>query len=130
MLGDKKQAPADGCMAWIVSLSTFSVSMLELDLVLTAALDWRRLLSRLRPGRRVKMYWHTRLRLSHLEQVGFSLGHLTLDIAQAWQLSRSLLVVAAAEVCPGALGVRTRAASASTPAIGVRRVAVVKRKTV
>lgn len=59
MLGDKKQAPADGCRAWIVSFSTrkpFSGSMLELDLVLTAALDWRRLLSRLRPGRRVKMY--------------------------------------------------------------------------
>lgn len=48
------------------------------------------LFSRLRPGRFVKKYSHAMLRLSHLEHVGFCLGHLTLDTAQAWQLSRSL----------------------------------------
>lgn len=42
MLGDKKQAPAEGCRAWMVSFSAgkpFSGSMLEADFALTPALD-------------------------------------------------------------------------------------------
>jgi hypothetical protein len=45
--------------------------------------------SRLRPGRLAKKYWHVMPRHSHFEHDGFSLGHLTFDIAQAWQLLRS-----------------------------------------
>ena len=36
------------------------------------------------------MYLHRRPRFTHREHVGFSFWHLTLDKAQAWQLSRSL----------------------------------------
>lgn len=47
------------------------------------------LFSRLRPGRLARKYWHVMPRHWHFEHDGFSLGHLTLDMAQAWQLSRS-----------------------------------------
>jgi hypothetical protein len=94
VLPDRKQAPREGSMAWTVSLSLerlLSVSVLELELelelefVVMLVLDGRLLVlfSRLRPGRLVKKYWHVMPRLSHLEHDGFSLGHLTLDMAQA-----------------------------------------------
>lgn len=47
-------------------------------------------LSCLRPARLVATYSHAALRFSQREQVGFPLLHLTLEAAQAWQLSRSL----------------------------------------
>jgi hypothetical protein len=95
-----------GGIAWIVSpslsfewLVSVSVSMTELGLfmlMLDLLFDaWvpPLSLSRRRPGRLVKKYWHDMPRLSHLEHDGFSLGHLTLDAAHAWQLSRSLELV-------------------------------------
>lgn len=71
---------------------------LGLEIFLRLPLDRHRLVhfpvvltlfSRLRPGRLAKKYWHVIPRHSHFEHDGFSLGHLTLDTAQAWQLSRS-----------------------------------------
>ena len=50
-------------------------------------------LSRLRPGRFEWKYSQVRPRPAQREQVGFCLWHLTLESAQAWQLSRSLDVV-------------------------------------
>jgi hypothetical protein len=38
--------------------------------------------TRFRPGRFVAKYSHLRPRLSHLEHIGFSFGHLTFDKAQ------------------------------------------------
>lgn len=45
----------------------------------------------------MKSYSHAVPRFSHLEQVGFFLLHLTLDEAQAWQVSRSLDVTESAD---------------------------------
>lgn len=44
----------------------------------------------LRPARLVTKYSHARPRFAQRAHVGFSLLHLTLEAAQAWQLSRSL----------------------------------------
>lgn len=52
---------------------------------------WPEPSSRRRPGRLAKKYWHSMPRASHLEHEGFSLGHLILEAAQDWQLSRSLV---------------------------------------
>jgi hypothetical protein len=66
---------------------------LALELLLMLLDEWLGLLSRLRPGRLMKEYWHVMPRSEHREHIGFSLGHFTLDMAQAWQLSRSFAVV-------------------------------------
>ena len=47
-------------------------------------------LSCFRPARFVAKYSHVTPRFPQRAQVGFSLLHLTLEAAQAWQLSRSL----------------------------------------
>jgi hypothetical protein len=62
------------------------ISLLESVLILPR-------LSRLRPGRLEWKYSQLRLRSAQREHVGFCLWHLTLDNAQAWQLSRSFDVV-------------------------------------
>lgn len=71
---------------WLSLETLFAVSLLEVT-ILGLRLGLK---ARLRPGRLITAYWQSTLRLLHREQVGFSLGHLTLDSAQAWQLSRSL----------------------------------------
>ena len=65
-------------------------------------------ISRRRPGRFMKKYSQATPRLSHLEHVGFSLGHLTLETAHEWQQSRSLELVAPtprADGCPCVYGI-------------------------
>ena len=52
---------------------------------------WPEPSSRRRPGRLAKKYWHSMPRASHLEHEGFSFGHLILEAAQDWQLSRNLV---------------------------------------
>jgi hypothetical protein len=113
---DSRPVPGVGCISRGVShsidrrLSVLDLVLgleLELELVARLLLDWHRLVmlpvllpvmllvllivlfSRLRPGRLAKKYWHVMPRHSHFEHDGFSLGHLTLEMAQAWQLSRS-----------------------------------------
>lgn len=51
----------------------------------------------LRPARFVTKYSHARPRFMQRPQVGFSLLHFTLEVAQAWQLSRSLRAAGIAE---------------------------------
>lgn len=105
---DSKPVPGVDCVSRSVShfierlLSALALRLgleVELELAPRLLLDRHRLVlfpvlllamfSRLRPGRLAKKYWHVIPRHSHFEHDGFSLGHLTLDMAQAWQLSRS-----------------------------------------
>lgn len=101
---DSKPVPGVDCVSRSVShsivLSALALELeLELELVPRLLLDKHRLVllpvlflalfSRLRPGRLATKYWHVMPRHSHFEHDGFSLGHFTLDMAQAWQLSRS-----------------------------------------
>jgi hypothetical protein len=71
------------------------VSLLLVLLLLLSVLVqlawWPEPSSRRRPGRLAKKYWHSMPRASHLEHEGFSFGHLILEAAQDWQLSRSLV---------------------------------------
>jgi hypothetical protein len=83
-----------GATAWIVSsvLLLTSASADGVPSSVPAALrKLVLLLMRLLPGRLVIKYWQLMPRESQREHDGFSLGHLTLDVAQAWQLSRSLV---------------------------------------
>lgn len=60
----------------------------------------------LRPARLVTKYSHGKPRLPQRAHVGFSLLHLTLEAAQAWQLSRSLGAAETADCRIGAGCVR------------------------
>jgi hypothetical protein len=62
-----------------------------LVLLLVQLVWWPEPSSRCRPGRLAKKYWHSTPRALHLEHEGFSLGHLIFEVAQAWQLSRTLV---------------------------------------
>ncbi len=77
------------------------------------------LFSRRRPGRLAKMYWHSMPLAWHLEQEGFSFGHLILEVAQDWQLSRTL-------VQPSALRRTTGARGGDAVSLAVSRVAMLK----
>lgn len=98
MLFDKRQVTGVVWASRIVShsmerLMLLSALLLELELVKRLAPDRQRplllpvllfeLFSRLRPEHLAKKYWHVMPRHSHFEHDGFSLGHLTLDKAQA-----------------------------------------------
>lgn len=75
------------------------------------------LFSRRRPGRLAKMYWHSMPLAWHFEQEGFSFGHLILEVAQDWQLSRTL-------VQPSALRRTTGARGEDAVSLAVSRVAM------
>lgn len=62
------------------------------------------LFSRRRPGRLARKYWHSMPLAWHLEQEGFSFGHLILEAAQDWQLSRTLVQPSALRRTTGARG--------------------------
>lgn len=90
---------------------------LAVVLVLVQLVGCPVLFSRRRPGRLAKKYWHSMPLAWHLEQEGFSFGHLIFEVAQDWQLSRTL-------VQPSALRRTTGARGGDAVSLAVSRVAM------